>query len=182
LAAIAAALTACRLEIFEAQIYTRLAASSGQEALDVFWVRDRVHGAAGLLAIIPKVEHMLDEVLSGTVTPQSLLHKRAPTRWSDRPSPPVPTEIAIENRSSDKFTIIEVIAQDRPGVLFTLSHTLHQLGLSIVFAKVNTEGNRVIDIFYVTELNETKIGSRERVNQVKLQLAASLHRSLPETC
>jgi hypothetical protein len=122
LAAIAAALTACRLEIFAAQIYTRLAAASGEEELDVFWVRDRVHGAAGLIAIIPKVEQMFDEVLSGTVTPQSLLHKRVPTRWSDRPRPPV-----------------------------------------------------------LTELNETKIGSRERVNQVKLQLSASLHRSLPET-
>jgi [protein-PII] uridylyltransferase len=179
LAAIAAALTACRLEIFAAQIYTRLAASSGEEVLDVFWVRDRVHGADGLTAIIPKVERMLDDVLSGAVTPQNLLLKRTPTRWSDRPCPPVPTEIAVENRSSDKFTIIEVITQDKPGVLFTLSHTLHQLGLSIVFAKVNTEGNRVIDIFYVTELNETKLGSRERVNQVKLQLAAALHRRLP---
>jgi [protein-PII] uridylyltransferase len=93
----------------------------------------------------------------------------------------VPTEIAVENRSSDRYTIIEVITQDRPGVLFTLSHTLHQLGLSIVFAKVNTEGNRVVDIFYVTELDETKIGSRDRVAQVKAQLAAALHRTLPES-
>jgi len=179
LAAIAAALTAARLEIFAAQVYTRLAASSGEEVLDVFWVRDRVHGAHGLTALIPKVERMLDDVLSGKVTPQELLDRRTPTRWSDRPCPPVPTEIAVENRSSDKYTIIEVITQDKPGVLFTLSHTLHQLGLSIVFAKVNTEGNRVIDIFYVTELNETKVGSRERVNQIKMQLAAALHRSLP---
>ena len=51
----------------------------------------------------------------------------------------------------------------------------------VVFAKVNTEGNRVVDIFYVTELDETKIGSRERVAQVKAQLAAALHRTLPES-
>jgi [protein-PII] uridylyltransferase len=179
LAAIAAALTAARLEIFAAQIYTRRAATGGEEVLDVFWVRDRVHDAEDLSAVIPKVERMLEDVLSGAVAPQELLHRRTPTRWSDRPCPPVPTEIAIENRSSDKYTIIEVITQDKPGVLFTLSHTLHQLGLSIVFAKVNTEGNRVIDIFYVTELNETKLGSRERANQVKAQLAAALHRRLP---
>lgn len=179
LAAIAAALSAARLEIFAAQIYTRLETSSGEEALDVFWVRDRVHGAEGLTAMIPKVERMLEGVLSGGLSAQELLLSRTPTRWSDRPCPPVPTEIAVENRSSDKYTIIEVITQDKPGVLFALSHTLHQLGLSIVFAKVNTEGNRVIDIFYVTELDETKLSSRERINQVKAQLAAALHRSLP---
>jgi [protein-PII] uridylyltransferase len=181
LAAIAAALTASRLEIFAAQIYTRREATSGEEVLDVFWVRDRVHGAEGLQALIPKIERCLDDLLAGNVTAQDLLNRRTPTRWSDRPSPPVPTEIAIENRSSDKYTIIEVITQDRPGVLFALSHTLHQLGLSIVFAKVNTEGNRVVDIFYVTELDETKLSSRERIHQVKAQLAAVLHRSLLQT-
>jgi [protein-PII] uridylyltransferase len=181
LAAIAATLTAYRLEIFAAQIYTRRAAADGEEALDLFWVRDRVHGSEGLVTVLPKIERSLAELLSGEVSPQDLLHKRAPTRWSDRPCPPVPTEIAVENRSSDRYTIIEVITQDKPGVLFALSHTLHQLGLSIVFAKVNTEGNRVVDIFYVTELDETKIGSRERVAQVKAQLAAALHRTLPES-
>ena len=55
------------------------------------------------------------------------------------------TEVAIDNRSSSRYTIIEVIAQDRPGVLFRLSHALHLLGLTIAFAKVNTEGNRVVD-------------------------------------
>ncbi|HET8936557.1 MAG TPA: ACT domain-containing protein, partial [Polyangiales bacterium] len=181
LAAIAATLTAYRLEIFAAQIYTRRAATDGEEALDLFWVRDRVHGAEGLAVILPKIERSLAELLSGEVSPQDLLHKRASTRWSDRPCPPVPTEIAVENRSSDRYTIIEVITQDKPGVLFALSHTLHQLGLSIVFAKVNTEGNRVVDIFYVTELDETKIRSRERVAQVETQLAAALHRTLPES-
>jgi [protein-PII] uridylyltransferase len=181
LAAIAAALTANRLEIFAAQIYTRQQASQGEEVLDVFCVRDRVHGTEGLKDVIPKLERNLDELLSGSVTPQQLMHKRARTRWSDRPCPPVPTEIAVENRSSDRYTIIEVITQDRPGVLFVLSHTLHQLGLSIVFAKVNTEGNRVVDIFYVTELDETKVSSRDRVAEVKLQLTAALHRNLPES-
>ena len=181
LAAIAAALTANRLEIFAAQIYTRLEASYGEEVLDVFCVRDRVHGTEGLKEVIPKLERNLDELLSGSVTPQKLMQRRTRTRWSDKPCPPVPTEIAVENRSSDRYTIIEVITQDRPGVLFVLSHTLHQLGLSIAFAKVNTEGNRVVDIFYVNELNETKVASRERVAQVKAQLTAALHRNLPES-
>jgi [protein-PII] uridylyltransferase len=178
LASIAAALTSNRLEIFAAQIYTRLQEAGREEVLDVFWVRDRLHGTAGLVETLPKVEQNLEQLLSGQVTPQELLQKVAPTRWSDRPSPPVPTEVAVDNRSSDSHTIIEVIAQDRPGVLFGLAHTLHQLGLDIAFAKVNTEGNRVVDIFYVTELDETKVATRERMLQIKSQLSAAMHRNL----
>lgn len=179
LAAIAAALMSCRLQVYAAQIYTRSHAEDGGGALDVFWVRDRVQGTAGIEETVPKVERVLDQLLKGTVSAAELLQKCAPTRWSDRPSPPVPTEVAVENRSSDKYTIIEVITQNRPGVLFALSHALHQLGLSIVFAKVNTEGNRVVDIFYVTELDESKVRTRARVAEVKAQLTAALHRSLP---
>jgi [protein-PII] uridylyltransferase len=176
LAAIAAALTACKLEIYAAQIYTRGHSIESEQVLDVFWVRDRVRGLEGIEELVPKLESTLQELISGVVTPADLLHKLEPTRWSDRPYPHVPTEVGIDNRSSPTNTIIEVVAQDRPGVLFTLSHTLHQLGLSIAFAKVNTEGNRVVDIFYVTELDETKLASHARIEHVKSQLAAALHR------
>jgi [protein-PII] uridylyltransferase len=176
LAAIAAALTACRLQIYAAQIYTRDGNARGEQELDVFWVRDRVHGPDGIEAILPKLENTLHELITGVTTPDVLLQRLARTRWSERPYPQVPTEVGVDNRSSPTCTIIEVVAQDRPGILFTLSHTLHQLGLSIAFAKVNTEGNRVVDIFYVTELDETKLASHARIEHVKAQLAAALQR------
>ena len=40
------------------------------------------------------------------------------------------------------------------------------------------EGNRVVDIFYVTELDESKLASHSRIEQVKSQLAAALQRPL----
>ena len=177
LASIAAALTACKLEIFAAQIYTRDRATPQEQVLDVFWVRDRVHGVEELEELLPKLERTLLELISGAVTPQELLQKRASTRWSERPSPAVPVEIGVDNRSSKKYTIVEVIAQDRPGLLYTLAHTLHELGLSIELAKVNTEGNRVVDIFYVTELDESKLASRTRIDELKAALFAALGRS-----
>jgi len=176
LAAIAAALTACKLEIYAAQIYTRDRATPQEQVLDVFWVRDPVHGLNGLTELLPKLEQTLLELISGAVRPDELLQKRNPTRWSERPCPRVPVEIAIDNRSSQKYTIVEVVAQDRPGLLFSLAHTLHRLELSIEFAKVNTEGNRVIDIFYVTELDETKLASRARLEQLRAALFAALGR------
>jgi [protein-PII] uridylyltransferase len=179
LAAMASAFTACRLEIHAAQIYTRALPDGSEQVLDVFWVRDRVYGLDGVEPALPKFEETLRELIAGKVTPAQLLQQRAPTRWSDRPCPAVPTEVAIDNRSSSRYTIIEVIAQDRPGVLFRLAHTLSVLGLTIAFAKVNTEGNRVVDIFYVTELDESKVGSRARSQQIEQQLMAALQVHAP---
>jgi [protein-PII] uridylyltransferase len=174
LATIAAALTACKLEILAAQIYTRTGGPAEQRVLDVFWVRDRVNRHDGVTAQLPQLERTLDELLSGTLTFEDVLRKRNQNRWSERPAPPVATEISIDDTSSSKYTIIEVIAQDRAGLLFNLANALYELRLSIEFAKVNTEGNRVIDIFYVTELDETKIGSRERAQQIMQKLRAAV--------
>ena len=182
LAAIAAALTAYKLEIYAAQIYTRARTTPDEQVLDVFWVRDPVHGTRGLEELLPKLERTLLELISGAVTPEELLKKRTSPSWSERPCPPVPVEIGVDNRSSKKYTIVEVVAQDRPGVLFSLSHALHRLGLSIEFAKVNTEGNRVVDIFYVTELDETKLASRTRIEQLKAALFAALGQPAQEAC
>ena len=174
LATIAAALTACKLEILAAQIYTRAGTPAEQRVLDVFWVRDRINGLPGVQAQLPQLERTIDELLSGALTFEEVLRRRTQTRWSERPAPPVATEISIDDTSSSHYTIIEVIAQDRPGLLFTLANALYEARLSIEFAKVNTEGNRVIDIFYVTELDETKISSRERAEQLMNRLKAAL--------
>jgi [protein-PII] uridylyltransferase len=53
-----------------------------------------------------------------------------------------------------------VFAKDRPGLLHTLARALHQLHLSIAVSKINTEGTRVADVFYVTEVDGTKIQPR----------------------
>ena len=70
--------------------------------------------------------------------------------------------MAIDDRASARQTVIEVLTRDRPGLLFTLADALHELGLSIAVAKINTEGNRVADVFYVTEADGTKIAPGAR--------------------
>jgi [protein-PII] uridylyltransferase len=50
-----------------------------------------------------------------------------------------------------------VFAKDRPGLLYRLARALHELGLSIALSKINTEGTRVADVFYVNELGGAKV-------------------------
>jgi [protein-PII] uridylyltransferase len=86
----------------------------------------------------------------------------------------VATEVSIDGTSSRDHTVIEVIAQDSPGLLLKLAREIHRAGMTISFAKVNTEGNRVIDIFYVSPIDETETLSRERVDKLTAQLSAAV--------
>jgi [protein-PII] uridylyltransferase len=174
LASIAAALTANRLEVLAAQVYTRPANGGGNgqgahvEAVDVFWVRDRDGGIEGVAQAMPRLGRDLEGVCAGLVEPGELIRSRtgSSSPWRERPSPAVPTEILMDDRASPAHTIVEVFARDRPGLLFRLAYALHELGLSIALSKINTEGTRVADVFYVSERDGGKIPRGARSKEV----------------
>jgi [protein-PII] uridylyltransferase len=174
LAAISAAIASNRLDIHAAQIHSRTLADGGVQVVDLFWIRDPVAGALGVEEILPKLERDLRDVIAGSVTPDDLLKRRTVSRWSERPSPQVMTEIDIDRDGSPEHSVIEVTTKDRPGLLFTLAQTLHLLGLTIALAKINTEGSRVADVFYVTETDGQKIASPMRSELVREALFAAL--------
>ncbi|MCL2448896.1 MAG: [protein-PII] uridylyltransferase, partial [Polyangiaceae bacterium] len=158
LAAIAAALTASRLEVLTAEVYSHPVGAE-REALDLFWVRDREGGTAGVETALPRLARDLQDVCNGCVAPTDLLRARtgSASPWRERPSPAVATEILFDDRASSRHTIVEVFAKDRPGLLYTLAQALHDLGLSIAVSKINTEGTSVADVFYVKELAGGKV-------------------------
>jgi [protein-PII] uridylyltransferase len=74
----------------------------------------------------------------------------------------VEPEVNVHNAWSDRHTVIEVIGLDRPGLLYNLTNTISRLNLNIASAHVATFGERVIDVFYVTDLTGAKITSPQR--------------------
>ena len=61
-------------------------------------------------------------------------------------------EVTINNQWSSRYTVVEVTGLDRPGLLYELTTTLSKLNLNIASAHVATFGERVVDVFYVTDL------------------------------
>jgi [protein-PII] uridylyltransferase len=172
LAAITAAIVASRLEVHAAQIHTRKLPDGALQAVDVFWVKNRLEGPEEIERALPKLERDLQNVVSGAVDPRTLAAQRS-SRWSERPMPNVSTEVLIDDRGSD-HTVIEVFTKDRAGLLFTLAQALHELSLTIHVAKINTEGSRVTDVFYVTEIDGTKLHPGDRTHQVRAALLSAL--------
>jgi [protein-PII] uridylyltransferase len=159
LARIAAALTAGRLEVLAAQVYSRTLPNGKTEAVDLFWVRDRTEGPEATERAMPRLVRDLGDVCSGAVDPAELLRQRtgSTSPWRERPSPAVLTEVVMDGRASPRHTVVEVFAKDRPGLLYTIANAFHELGLSIALSKINTEGTKVADVFYVNELDGTKL-------------------------
>jgi [protein-PII] uridylyltransferase len=164
---IAAALTANRLEVLSAEVYSHPVGAE-REALDLFWVRDRDGGTDGVAEALSRLERDLADVCSGRVTASELVRIRTGSLspWRDRPSPEVPIEILFDNRASPRHTIVEVYAKDQRGLLHRLAHALYELRLSIALSKINTEGARVADVFYVSELDGSKVAPGARHQEI----------------
>jgi len=168
LESIAAAITASRLEVLTAEVYSHPVGAE-REALDIFWVRDRDGGTEGVEQALPRLARDLEDVCSGQIAPAELLRTRtgSDSPWRERPSPAVPTEILFDNRASPRHTVVEVFTKDRPGLLYTLAHALHELRLSIAISKINTEGTRIADVFYVRELDGAKVAPGARHQEIR---------------
>ena len=75
--------------------------------------------------------------------------------------------VLIDNRASNRYTVVEVNARDRPALLHALSHALFQAKVTIHSAHIATYGERAVDVFYITDLTGDKIGSQSRLKTLE---------------
>lgn len=160
----AGTLASKNLNILRAQVYT----SKNGVMIDTFQITD----ADGKLT---DYDAAWESVTSELHT--ALMMKTRPAEpviaVSDR-SGMVRTTVDFDNDSSEMFTIIDVTAQDRVGLLYQITKTLYDLNLDIGSAKIVTEGARIMDSFYVTDLFHKKIGDEQRLAKIREALIAIL--------
>jgi [protein-PII] uridylyltransferase len=80
--------------------------------------------------------------------------------------------VIINNQWSHRYTMVEVAGLDRTGLLYELTATLSKLNLNIISAHVATFGERVVDVFYVTDLLGAQITAPTRQAAIKRALIA----------
>ena len=148
LAVFTAALAANGIDILGAEVNSL---ASGI-ALDTFVVRES-GGAAPSQSRWEAARGDLLRLLSGAEDPHRLVQKRLRrATWASSAAPSVETKLRVDDVSSETMTILDVLTQDRPGLLHTIADALHRAGVSIEVARIATEGNRATDAFYLRDL------------------------------
>jgi [protein-PII] uridylyltransferase len=169
-ASIAGVMAAMRLDILNARIFT---ASDGR-ILDVFRVS---HGGRSETTMSEqrwsRFRSTLEAVLDGNIDVERLVEKSQSTLLLKR-VPKVLTSIQVDNEASAHYTVVEVYTADRLGVLFKITYTLHQLGLSIHVAKISTNVDQVADVFFVTTERGDKVEDPVRTAVIRQTLYSSL--------
>ena len=85
----------------------------------------------------------------------------------------IQSNVLIDNRASNRFTVVEVNARDRPALLNQLALALFQSKVTIHSAHVATYGERAVDTFYLTDLTGDKLEGSARLKTLERRLAAA---------
>ncbi len=146
------------INVLSADLYTR----DYGVALDILVV-DQIPDPLQPERILGTLRRDLEQVLTGQVTLESMLHWKQPRAPVGQRTKIVPRKdrVHIDEEASDFYTVIEVYTWDRPGLLYTISHVLFRFSLTIQMAKIATPGAQVVDVFYVTDETGEKIGDPE---------------------
>jgi [protein-PII] uridylyltransferase len=164
-ALIAGTLAAHEVNILSAEIETRVDGL----AVDTFHVNDPAGEAILDESRWEAVTGDLRRALLGDCSIEQLFRARRP-----RPAPPGgpgargPARVTVDNSLSDTHTVVEVKAPDRVGLLYRIARVLYELGLSIHLAKISTNVDQVLDVFYVTEADHRKCTRADEIQRTLL--------------
>jgi [protein-PII] uridylyltransferase len=167
---IAGALTAKGINILSSNVYTTRTGL----ALEVYRVATPPGDTDDRRRMWDSFEESLVRVLSGAVRVEDLVkRRRRPVGVPESPSRLPPT-VSVSNAESDFYTIVDVAANDRLGLLYDLTRTLAEQGLEIFISKATTVLDQVADTFYVKDADGRKVTDPEQVESLRGALLAAL--------
>jgi len=167
-------LSALNYNILSAEINTLKA----NTVLDIFLVEDLVGARAEnwgqeAEARTERLQKALREAIEKKIPVPELVRKK---RGIFRPKShlEICPEVQADQESSDDYTILEVQAQDQPGLLYKITRTIFKQELDIHFAKISTRSEKVFDVFYLRDPEKGGKAGNEKISQLVNALYAGL--------
>lgn len=168
LAKAAAAFSAARLNIVEAEAFTR----ADNIVLDVFSVVDLGSGGPADDSRLKEMVFLLDGALSEPPRFASVWmcsrHKYL------LPAGQPPPRIRFDNRAYQTRTLLHIEAADRLGLLYDILQTLADQGLTVTEAHIQTEGKTAHDLVLVKDAKGRKVLDPGRQQELRRRLEAAL--------
>ena len=172
MAKICGALAVNDINILRADVNTR----ADDVVLDIFQVTD-IDGSPTLPDW--KKERMRErvaEVISLRLKARDLI-ARYSSSWDRRRRQrqyDQPPRIEFDNQISARYTVVDIEAQDKVGLLYRIAYLLDELDLNIHRAIINTVAARAQDAFYIVDAEGQKIASHEELDRIQQYLLDGL--------
>jgi len=163
------AISVCGASIQDAKIFT----TKDGMALDTFWIQEADGQVYKEARKIARLKRTIAQTLAGKLLPRKEL-----AALRQRPQKAdfftVEPRVLIDNKASNRYTIIELNGLDRPGFLYMLSQALVDLKLSIGSAHIATFGERAVTVFFIRDLFGHKVHNPVKLKKIREKLMKSL--------
>jgi [protein-PII] uridylyltransferase len=167
-ATVSGALAAWGMNIVKANAFS----NSAGVVVDTFFFTDRFRTLELNLQEWERLKQSLAAVISGKADVARMLQDRMRSEKKISTKVKISTQIEFDDACSTHSTLLQVITQDRPGLLYKMCSQVSKQGCNIEIALIETEGQMAIDVLYLTA-NGAKL-DRDR----QATLAQSLHQEL----
>ncbi len=164
---IAGAISLGGANILDARIHT----TRDGQAIDNFVIADPLGRPFSESAQLARLKRSIEDVLTGKIRLADRLAARPLARRRAEVFKVEPN-VLTDNKASNRYTVLEVNAADRPALLYSLTHALFQSRVTIHSAHIATYGERATDTFYITDLTGQKIDNPARLKTLERRLVA----------
>ena len=167
------AITAATLDKLNLNIQdARLQSASDGTAFDVFYVLDEANQPVGSSSALGnKIIKTLNEAIINPQTVDFDIQRRTPRQLKNFA---LKTVTSLRSDSTTGTTILEVVTPDRPGLLAHLARIFVRFELCVLKAKISTLGERVEDIFYLTDRGGNPLANDGLIKTLKETICEEL--------
>ncbi|MBW2383437.1 MAG: HD domain-containing protein [Deltaproteobacteria bacterium] len=163
---VAGTMTGLGFNILGSHVYT----SRSGIALEVYRLSTPTGGDEERELAWRELDEALQRVLAGDIDVADMVRRRRKAPGQPKPPFQKPVRVIISNSESDFYTLVDVIADDRIGLLYDITRCLGENGLEIYISKAATIKDQVTDTFYLKGPSGRKLRDPERLEQLRKAL------------